>query len=191
MRKIFILFIALSFIQFANAQEDAVGGFSEGNIFVEGGIMYNSEKQGNETVSGFGIAPVVGYFFTDNVAAGLGVAYESSKVSTGGNSVSADIFGFSAFGRYYFTPASRFSIFGELNVGYATADAGPIKVNTLAVGLKPAVSFFLNENFLISGKLGGLEYSSTKADVSGAEATTNFGFELLLGKMEFGIAYKF
>lgn len=192
MRKFIALFIAVAFVQFANAQEDAVGGFADGDVFIEGGLKYNSQKEGDQTTSGFGIAPSVGYFFTENVAAGVSISYESAKVSTsGGGSVSADVFGFGAFGRYYFTPASRFSVFAELGVDYSTADAGSYKVNTLGVGLRPAVSFFLNENFLLSAKLGGLGYSSSKADFTGAEAITSFGFGLDLNKLQFGLAYKF
>lgn len=189
MRKIIALFIAVAFVQFTNAQEDAVGGFSDGDIFIEGGLSYNSQKEGDQTYSEFAIAPAVGYFFTENVAAGATIGYGSSKY--GSSSATADVFGFGVFGRYYFTPASRFSVFGELGIDYTTADAGPYKINTIGVGLRPAISFFLNENFFISGKLGGLEYSSEKADVTGAEATTNLGLRLNLGQLQFGLAYKF
>lgn len=192
MRKIILSITALFAVSVVFAQEgDAVGGFSDGDILIGGGIMYNSEKNGNTTTNSFGVIPMVSYFFTENIAVGLTVGYESTKVKTGNSSVDSSLFLVGGHGRYYFTPASRFSLFGELGVAYSTLDLDGAKINAIGVNLTPGINFFLNEHFMLMASLGGLEYSSAKPDYSGAEATTNVGFELKIGKVDVGLAYKF
>ena len=192
MRKIILSLTALLTVAFAVAQEETYG-FSEGDVLIGGGIMFNSEKNNNTdaTTTSFGIIPMASYFFTENIAVGLSVGYESTKVKSMGTTTEGSLFLVGGHGRYYFTPASRFSLFGELGVSYGTFDNSMYKENMLGVNLTPGINFFLNEHFMLMASLGGLEYTSSKPDIDGAKATTNVGFELKIGKVDLGLAYKF
>lgn len=191
MKKIILSIAALFVFTLTFAQEETVGGFSKGDVLVGGGIMINSEKDGDVTTTSFGIIPMVQYFVTDNIAAGLTVGYESHKVKTGNISTDGNVFMVEANGRYVFTPKSRFSLFGQLGVSYSSMDFGLAKLSGVGVSVNPGIHFFLNEHFVLYGALGGLEYTSVKADSPGAEAVTNVGFEFKIAKMDFGLAYKF
>lgn len=143
------------------------------------------------TTNSFGIIPMASYFFTENIAVGLSVGFESTKVKTAHITSKGSMFLVGGHGRYYFTPASRFSLFGEVGVAYGTVDFAGDKINTLGVNVTPGINFFLNEHFMLMASLGGLEYTSSKPDFGGAKATTNVGFELKIGKVDLGLAYKF
>ena len=98
-----------------------------------------------------------------------------------------------AFGRYYATPSSQFSVFGNLGFDYMSTDdkLSDVKVNGYEIALSPGVSYFLNSNFAMEASFGKLGYSSVKADVTGAEATNSFGLNLDLRSITFGLVYKF
>lgn len=191
MRKIILSFATLFTISLAVAQEAESYGFSQGDIAIGGGIMFQSDKDGNTTTTSFGVIPMADYFFTDHISAGVAIGYESTKVKTGGSTADVNMFLGEIHGRYYLTPGSRFSLFGQLALGYGSTDFGTTKVNAMSVVLNPAINYFISENFALMGSLGGLEYTSEKPDYSGAEASTTFGFELKIATIDLALIYKF
>jgi len=197
MKKVILSAMALFAFGFANAQDATEGkGFAKGSVFASGTVGYRSESTGDVKDNTFTIAPGVGFFVTDNIAIGGQIAYLSNTQEDG---VAADlktnVFAFGAFGRYYGTPASDFSFFGELGAAYLTGkrEQGPFEAKTtgFTVAVAPGVSYFLGKNFAIEAKIGALSYGTTKPDGAGAESTNTFDLNLNLQDITFGAVYKF
>lgn len=206
MKKIVLTFVTLVAFTFANAQEATTdgAGFNSGDVFISGAVAFGSESTGDFKTNAFTFSPRVGFFVNPNIAVGLALGYTSST-SDEYNSFYEDIverkvsaFEIGAFGRYYFTPASKFSIFGELGVGYVTAKSelnvpgsGESKVNGFAVALAPGINYFVSNNFSLEATFGILGYTTMKPDADNAESTDTFSFGLNTQDISLGLVYKF
>jgi len=194
MKKVLLSAVALLAFGFANAQEEEKGngGFSKGSMFVSGTVGYDSAKFGDAKSNELTFSPAFGYFVTENIALGArldvasGENYAETKTST---------FGAEVFGRYYFTPASQFSVFGEAAVGFGSskdeyAGGGEDKYNTFGINAGVGVSYFLNSNWAIEAGWGALGYNTEKQD--GADDSENkFNLGLNLSNINLGLVYKF
>jgi outer membrane protein W len=203
MKKIILSTIFLCTVHFMNAQEE---GYSKGNIMLTGGFGFKSESTGDNKTNGFNVNPKVGYFVTSNIAAGLAIGFSNSKEEnpvtiTKNNQLSAGL-----FGRYYFTPAQKFSFFGELGFNILsgktetiTAVVGPIqpptvesKFNGFNFALAPGVNYFLSKNFALETSIGVIGYRSVKPkDAPGSNATNTFDIGFNLANVNLGLIYKF
>lgn len=181
----------------ANAQTE---GFSKGSIFATGSIGFSSEKEpdGPDDIktTQFSFSPKVGYFVTSNVAVGLQLGIGSGKTDYGTYEVKETSFSIGAFGRYYFTPANKFSMF--LNLGFniegsKTDDGSPVdeKYKGFNAGFAPGFNYFITNRLALEASVGVLGFRSTKPDVDDADATTNFDFGVGLNDINFGLVYKF
>ena len=189
---------ALALFAAVNAQvSTSTEGFAQGSTFITGAVGFASESVAEEKTSGFTIAPSVGYFVTPNIAIGAKLGYTSLKNEEGSYEETTDLLTAGVFGRYYWMPASKFSIFAELGADYRslTEDDNTIsneyKSNGFAIQLAPGMNYFLNNNFALEAKVGVLGYSSDKPDYTGAEATDNFNIGLNLNDITLGLVYKF
>ncbi len=195
MKKLIFTLATFAAFTVAKAQETSEGGFIRGEGFVTGTFGLESSKTGESKTTAFEVAPSVGFFVSPNIAVGGRVGFSSLKEEEGSDELTTSGFSAGIFGRYYFTPASKFSLFGELAVEYATANVDngfdEIDVNGFGVQLAPAVSYFLNKNFAIEASWGVLNYNTAKPDFDGAESTDQFRFGLNLRDINFGIVYKF
>ncbi len=201
MKKVLLTAVALFAFGFANAQDASTGeGFSKGNVFVSGGVGISSEKTGDAKTNGFNFSPKAGYFVTENIAVGLALGFASTKDQDDTKDTN---FSAGAFGRYYFTPSSKFSVFGQLGVNVSNTKHEEVvtilgteatiesKANGFDVKLAPGVSYFLSNNFAIEASFGALGYETTKPDADGADSTDTFGLNLDLSSINFGLVYKF
>jgi outer membrane protein len=205
MKKIILTFAAVIAFGAANAQtkkETAKGGegFSKGDVFVSGALQLGSSKwdaDGNYKSSAFTIAPKVGYFVTENIAVGAEVSYTSGSTTAfeGATAAKNNAFGVGAFGRYYFTPASKFSLYGQLGAGYKSVDPNTDvddnKINSFNVGLGLGANYFLSSNFSIEAGLGVLDFTSSKGEWTGAETGSTFSFGGDWRAISLGLNYKF
>ena len=189
---------ALALFAAVNAQvSTSTEGFAQGSTFITGAVGFASESIAEEKTSGFTIAPSVGYFVTPNIAIGAKLGYTSLKNEEGSYEETTDLLTAGVFGRYYWMPASKFSIFAELGADYRslTEDDNTIsneyKSNGFGIQLAPGMNYFLNNNFALEAKVGVLGYSSDKPDYTGAEATDNFNIGLNLNDITLGLVYKF
>ena len=189
---------ALALFAAVNAQvSTSTEGFAQGSTFITGAVGFASESIAEKKTSGFTIAPSVGYFVTPNIAIGAKLGYTSLKNEEGSYEETTDLLTAGVFGRYYWMPASKFSIFAELGADYRslTEDDNTIsneyKSNGFAIQLAPGMNYFLNNNFALEAKVGVLGYSSDKPDYTGAEATDNFNIGLNLNDITLGLVYKF
>jgi opacity protein-like surface antigen len=187
MKKLFIAAFAVLSFGAISAQED-VAGFSKGNVFVTGVVGFTSTSGGEADESSFEIMPQLGYFVTENIAIGARVGFNSTKM----DDVSRSGFGVGAFGRYYFTPASKFSLFGELAVDYDSREVSDdVSLNTFGAGLGLGLNYFVSKNFSLEAGIGVLGFASGKADVDGAESVNAFSFGGNFREISLGLNYRF
>jgi len=201
MKKLILTVIAVLSVVFVNAQDGNSGteGFSKGDLFISGSIGFNSSSTGNDKNQNFNITPRLGYFASQNFAIGGLISLSNSSVESPGRLLDNDTNGFAigAFGRYYATPANKFSVFGELNATYSTnvsknnlADQSTdFTVNTTSITVLPGVHYFLNKNFIIEANWGVLSYFSTNPDIG--DNTNGFSIALNLANINLGLVYKF
>ncbi|WP_431107617.1 outer membrane beta-barrel protein [Winogradskyella poriferorum] len=167
-----------------NAQEDdKTFGFSEGDIFVEGNVGFNSynDKNFDEKSNSFSISPKVGYFINDDLAIGGELMFNSSKTEVAGTDTSKfSGFGVGAFARYYFLDlGERFKTNAEFGVNYSSNNdkINDVKLNGFGAGLGLGINYFATEKIALTfGLKNVLSFSSAKYDTDGAEAETSFNF---------------
>lgn len=194
MKKLLLSAIALVSFVTAQAQE---GSFEKGDVFISGSVGFSSTSEGDLTDSSFTIAPRVGFFASENFAIGASLGYTSVKEEFfNGIDIDEDKanqFDVNAFGRYYFTPTSKFSVFGEGSVGYTTIDfdQDDVKFNGFGIEVGAGVNYFISEHFALEAFWGAINYQTLKADVDGAEADNDFGIGVNLDDITLGLVYKF
>ena len=200
MKKVILTVAAVFAFGFANAQDakESSEGFSKGDVFVTGAFSIGgtNNKNNDEKTSSFEIAPQVNYFVTENISLGAKIGYTSDKTEVDGVDTQDDSsFALGLVGRYYFTPASKFSLFGQLGAEYVTVTDNlsdpEFKVNGFGAGLGLGLNYFVSSNFSIETSLAVLEFASAKADVDGAENVTAFEFGGDWRAISFGVNYKF
>ncbi|MDK2770774.1 MAG: porin family protein [Flavobacterium sp.] len=194
MKKVLLSAVAIFAFAFANAQEVETtdnGGFAKGNVFVSGAVSFSSEKDVQNT---FVIAPKAGYFVSDNIAVGLQVGYTTTKYDT--PDATDNTFSVGAFGRYYFTPASKFSLFGDLGFTYDNYDRESLagfgyngKGDGFTVAIKPGINYFLSNHFSLEASVAALSYETTKPD--GGSSSDRFFVGGDWTNVSFGVIYKF
>ena len=196
MKKIILTAVALLAFGFANAQEEKANeGFAKGDLFVTGAFTLGSEKTGDVKSSSFEIAPQVGFFLTENIAIGGKLGYKADKAENAGGDTQDDAgFTVGAFGRYYFTPASKFSLFAQLGLDYSSMEdklATDYTEAELGLGLGAGLNYFVSSNFSIEAGVAVLGYSSNDNGGNGADKTNNFSFGGDWRAVTFGVNYKF
>jgi hypothetical protein len=195
MKKIILSAVAVFAFGFTNAQNNNVGseGFAKEDLFITGSVSFGSGNVGStgEKTNNFTFSPSVGYFATEKIAIGVGLNIGTSTSEVSSVSTKTNNFGINAFGRYYFTPASKFSLFGHASVGFGSAKVDSFKTNSFNLGIAPGINYFLSENFALETTWGVLSYNSEKADVDGAKAANNFNLGVNLSDIKLGLVYKF
>ena len=196
MKKVILSVAAVFAFGFANAQETVSEGFSKGDVFINGALSFGTSKTGDNKTTGFEVAPSVGYFVTENIAVGVRLGFASDKTEEVGEAeLKQTTFNVGAFGRYYFTPASKFSFFGELGVNYGNSkiEQGPgeYKENNFGVQVAPGVSYFLSSNIALEASFGILGFNTVDPDVDGADKRNSFDFGLDTRDIRLGLVYKF
>lgn len=205
MKKVILSAAAIVAIAFsAKAQETTEGGagFKSGDMFISGAIGFGSEKEGDNKVTQFELSPKAAYFVTNNIAVGLQIGFTSRKAEDSNGITTTETktntFGAGAFGRYYLTPANRFSFFGQVGLGFTTSKTEydtpgtpEDKDNGFNIGVAPGISYFVSDNLALEATFGILGYNTTKPDFDGAESTDQFNIGLNMSDINFGIVYKF
>ena len=198
-----LLFISLAFIggqTFAQVGQGLFVGGSLGLTSSSGKTSTTTTTGGTSTIvetdnpkqSTFSIMPRVGYFFTDNIGAGLMIGYTSytTKVTTNPNITTTDLittkggyFTLGLFGRYTQQLGdSDFYIYGDLGFGIGsgsskiktesknsitntttiTENNGP-KISRTTIGITPGILYFPSKKIGLEASLGNIfAYTSTK-----------------------------
>ncbi|WP_296383341.1 OmpW family outer membrane protein [Winogradskyella sp.] len=193
-KLLFMAAVAVFGFTSVNAQEETTtGGFANGDIYVSGSVGFNSAKQADAKSNSFNFSPSVGYFINDNIALELNLLIGTAEAA---NDDKTTNIGAGLGARYFFTPSNQFSFTLGAGVSYTNSKFEPnggaeAKFNTFAIAVTPGVNYFVSDCIALRASVGALSYSSAKADVDGAEALNNFGLNLNLSDINFGITYKF
>src|SRR5699024_3658854 len=95
------------------------------------------------------------------------------------------------FGRYYLLPGSKFSVFGELGVGFgSTKNIEKEWTNGIKAGFSPGISFFVGQHFALEAMFGILAYH-TVSPGNRSGSTDSFSVGMDMENFNFGIIYKF
>lgn len=182
----------------------AQGQTSKGSWLVGGGLAYTSstEKQsgasGSSSTTIFQLTPDFGYFFIDNLAAGLGLNLNSSDnpaSSSGGISTSYTIFTAGPIVRYYFGAGTNLKFFLHADAAWGSAK---LSINSGGVPDQPSLpiseyegkagaAIFLNKNVALEFSAG--YQSMTEKDNTGGDnlkyitgsVILGLGFQVYLG----------
>ena len=212
MKKVLLTLTAIAGLTFASKAQD-ITGFAPGNIIVEGNLGFNTSDNKNTEVktTGFSFNPQVGYFLTNKFALGLYANVGSENTDKYAEGVDtqnkSSNFGIGAFGRYYFLElGSRFKTYAELGAGYnqendkVVTPAGTTedpKVSGFGINGSLGANFFLTDKIAINYKFANvIGFNSSKIDVDGAKATSNFSlnvnkFNNFFTSGQFGLTFKF
>ncbi len=201
MKKLLLSALSVFAFSFSNAQETEASefGFSQGDIFVEGTMQFNStnDKNTETKTNAFTFTPKAGYFLNDKFAAGLNLAIGSTKSETPGVAdTKSSNFGVRAFGRYYFLDlGKRFKTYTEFGVAYNNREVSSEDSNGFGFDAGLGVNYFIKKNIAITyGFSNILSYTSEKTD--GAKAESDFRFGLnnnsnFFGESQVGLMFIF
>jgi long-subunit fatty acid transport protein len=171
-----------------NAQDEDSSGFAKSDLFMTGTVGFNSASAGDVDTSSFEVSPTVGYMMTDNLSINASLSFGSID---DGSEVDMSTTGFGVGATYFMAPTSKFSMNVSAGLGYSTASVGDLDVNTLSFAVSPGFNYWIADSWGLVANIAALSYTSTKADVDGAEAVTGFGLNLDLSDINFGMVYKF
>lgn len=190
-------------------------GFQDFDIFVTGTASFqsiNSQEISERRI--FTLSPKIGYFLSSDFAVGLDLGFNSNKLeeSNVANITTENVvrqFGIGGFGRYYFLPRNKFSLFGQASVNYLSAKnetttgttdpvtntitytESELKSNGFGVGLSAGANYFLNSHFALETFVGFLNYNTAKVDLPGAKSDDSFSLGIDLSSVSFGVLYRF
>lgn len=204
MKKIILTVAAVLAFGFANAQDKKQGseGFAKGDVFVSGAVGLSSSKTGDFKANGFNFSPRAAYFVSDNIALGLALGFESQKIELGESATNTQT-SFGAFGRYYATPSSKFSLFAQLGFDFTSSknewfvdsdgslSATDFEDKGFAINFAPGFHYFVSDNFALETSIGVLGYSSNDNGGNGADKTNTFDLGVDFDNVMFGLVYKF
>lgn len=203
MKKIILSVAAIFAFGFANAQDKAASeGFAKGDVFISGSVGISSSKTGDFKENNLSFSPRAAYFVDDNIALGLAIGYETQKIDAGASATNTQT-SFGAFGRYYVTPSSKFSLFAQLGVDITSNDfefgvdsdgdliALDGESKGFNVGFAPGFHYFVSDKFALETSIGVLGYSSDDNGGNGADKTNTFALGLDFSNVMFGLTYKF
>ncbi|WNM19006.1 outer membrane beta-barrel protein [Flavobacterium capsici] len=197
MKKIILTMAAVFAISFANAQDskESSEGFAKGDLYLTGTAAFGSEKTGDAKVDGFTLAPGLGYFLSENLALEGQLMFNSGKDDDGaGNELKTTGFGIAAGVKYFWTPASKFSLSIGGNISYMSTKvdngAGDATFKEIGVNVPVGLNYFLSDSFALTSTWGGLGYSSNDNGGNGADKTSGFSLGLDMSTINFGLIYK-
>lgn len=196
MKKIILTVAAVFALGFANAQDkkESNEGFAKGDVFVTGAFTVSSAKTGDSKDNTFEFAPRISFFVTENIALGAKVGFGSDKETTGSvTTLDKSSTALGVFGRYYFTPASKFSLFANLGLDMTSAKnkLANVTEKDMTFGLGAGMNYHLTNHFSLETMVGVLSYNSCDNGGNGAQKTNTFNFGGDWRAVSFGVNYKF
>lgn len=198
MRKIAMFWVVLFFTCTLSAQVMDQGNFVVGSLM---GVSTANSKVSTGGVESkglsayqFSIAPNIGYFFADNLAAGLGVDFTRSRVQQPDQEETDDsdlLFG--PFLRYYLPVDDQVALFLAANFGFGNSTdvqdiAGSrqsIQTNIFAAGVGPGFTIYapsgLGLEAILKYNFARSKFDTEIGGVSASSTTRTNQFALSLG----------
>lgn len=184
--------ISLSFSQETNMR---IQPLEKGNFLLGSGIGFSTSTADIEVSNGnvdapstvssqFNFSPRIGYFFADNIVAGLGMQAVASKVDTDGGAEgdfndARTLFG--PFVRYYFPVADDQAFYLGLVTGFGGSTSDIVSNGTTqsvdnsvsVIGFGPGYTIFASNNLALETQLQyNFGRSKNTVDVSGVSTET-------------------
>lgn len=193
----------VSMAQSERDEKDHQGGYFKGDVLLTGGVSYSSVKDKNyETKNtNFNINPKIGYFVSNNILIGLNINFGQQKgeiydyINYYPFANKATFFSGGIYGRYYFIPSHRFSVFTHLGLSYGTrkfeSSYEDTKYETFSTSFAPGINYFISDSFALEASFGFISFYSSKADINNAKPTNSFDIGLDMSSIGFGLIYKF
>ena len=190
-----VLMLSVSCLAFiAQAQSESPKlkeGFQRGNILINSslGLGFSSNQ------FYINAQPSAGYFFTKHVLAGVGLGI--THASSGIHSYKANGLNGGLFARYYFTPQSKFSFFGQLSAGagiinYKTRDVTGFsqesKFTNSQIVLSPGINIFVSRRVAFEMQFGSFGYYRNNES---GNMYDDLRLDLNLNSVKFGINFRF
>ena len=200
MKKIILTMAAVFALTFANAQdkkEKSTGeGFSSGDLYLTGTAGFSSSKTGDAKDNGFTLSPGLGYFLSENLALEGALMINSGTTNSGvvgavDNKKTG--FGIAAGVKYFWTPASKFSLSLGGNISYmSTKTDNGVSTTSKEIGfnIPLGLNYFVSNDFALTSTWGGFGYSSNDNGGNGNEKTDGFNLGLDMSSIKFGLLYK-
>ncbi len=194
MKKILLSLMIIFTYTCTMAQEDV------NKMWLGGTINYSSyTDDDDDDQTDLTIGPSFGYCINDKLAVGITISYSSSEE----NNLSNTMFGIMPFFRYYQKLNDNFSVYGALNVGFASG-SDEVNVGTevvddeygyFNVGVAPGIQYWFAKSWSVNaewGILGYQTYTDKKDDVTPEEwKASQFSFGLDMSAITFGLNFHF
>jgi hypothetical protein len=188
--KIFTIFVCVVFSYTLNAQ------IAMGTKYIGGNVGFNSSKdkaEGAESETEWSFSPEFGYFFKDNMAAGIALGLNGAKA--GDNKTSG--FNGLVYVRRFWNASDKFHVFGGLNVGYGantiTIGSTDSKQNVFGAFLDLGVWYQVSNSWSVAGRFGNLGFASTSNPDDDQDGSSQFGLNVdtSTGPFSLGLYYGF
>ncbi|PCE63750.1 outer membrane beta-barrel protein [Sediminicola luteus] len=194
MKKTIVFTLVLAFISSLGYAQDF--GLQKGDVAVSGNFAFGADKVGDLKTDQFEFSPSLGLMISDHVALGAGFKVGNLKKEVADEAdIKLNNFSAGVFGRYYFTPKKRFTLFvqGELDYVRKKEKQGGNEINAkgFATALSGGMTFWMSKNFALEASLGVLSFERSKPDYSGAPVTKKTEFGAGLQDVKVGLIYKF
>ena len=199
MKKILLLLVTVSTINFADAQETTTprATFSQGDMWIEGGISLTTGDTSNDY---FAVTPKVGYFLDEKWAIGADINYASVNYLPNGNNYDKSAsFGIGGFARYYFLSLGNLKAFGEAGLGYnhskmEYADGSSNVNNGIKANIDLGINYFFTPKWAATFTLARvLSYNNASPEdgdsTNDLEINVNL-FNNIFAQPKFGLLYK-
>lgn len=139
------------------------------------GYSFTKEKDADDGLNSWTIAPEIGYNLNDNWAIAAAINYEGAKIGD----VKSNIFSFNPYVRYHAAKYGNVSFFvdGSVAAGFGKVEADgedEVEASAFSVGLKPGISYSICDKFGLVAHFGFLGYEFTKED---DVKVNSFGFD--------------
>jgi hypothetical protein len=177
MKKIYLTLISISIALISFSQDN---GFSDNKILITGNLGGSSTFSYKSDSIEFSWKQKFGYFVSKNVNVGVGFEFGS-----------ADGYSFDVFGKYYFNPQNRFSIFAGTDFKYITSTTKDVKKTMFGLSIYPGINYFLNKGLAIETSIGLLNYSTQLEKTNPEKTTNNFNLAMKLKTLNIGLVCSF
>ena len=161
--------------------------------------------------SSFSITPSFGYAFKDNISLGVGLQYRnytsegtvsdditsnSSKSTQHGLGIAPYVRGYKGIGKQlslYLQGEINYFKYWNSNKLNNQNEQNDHKINTVFIGIRPGITYFLNKKLAMEVTYGflGYSFSEIKYDAGNYSKNNSFNLNLNTSDLLFGVAYYF
>ncbi len=193
MKKFILTSAIILFVIMTTQAQFFVGGSFSINA-TSGSVEADGTSNDKESTFSFGFNPKAGYFFSDQLMAGVGLTLSTSSTKTPGDPEVINrnnTVGLTPFARYYAFNLNKFSLFAQGQLPFSvnnqsrkegsTTNEGPTTTN-IGLSVFPGVAYNLNETISLEAYINGfsfaLNHSIEKEEIGGIEyrdKDTSFG----------------